>query len=102
VIVFVSVLSLVPFATLALGLTISPMPQDDGHRGRGDATRYASMDRNHDGVITRDEWHGSDQSFRPRPELHPKELPHPCRPEAAAHTNTREISPLQVGPMCEA
>ena len=63
-IVFVSVLSLVPFATLALGLTISPMPQDDGHRGRGDATRYASMDRNHDGVITRDEWHGSDQSFR--------------------------------------
>lgn len=60
-----SVLSLVPFATLALGVTIaSPMPQGDGHRGRGDATRYASMDRNHDGVVTRDEWRGSDQSFR--------------------------------------
>ena len=60
-----SVLSLVPFTTLTLALTIaSPMPQDNGHRGPGDATRYASMDRNHDGVITRDEWHGSDQSFR--------------------------------------
>ena len=36
-IVFMSVLSLVPFATLALGLTIaSPMPQDNGHRGSGD------------------------------------------------------------------
>jgi EF hand len=60
-----SVLSLVPFMTLALGLTFgSPMPQENGHRGSGDATKYFSMDRNHDGVITRGEWRGSDQSFR--------------------------------------
>jgi Ca2+-binding EF-hand superfamily protein len=26
--------------------------------------RFQEMDRNHDGVITRDEWRGSDQSFR--------------------------------------
>jgi Ca2+-binding EF-hand superfamily protein len=32
-------------------------------RDRGN-TRFAGMDRNGDGVITREEWRGSDQSFR--------------------------------------
>jgi Ca2+-binding EF-hand superfamily protein len=34
-------------------------------RGRGNAQmRFRGMDRNGDGVITRDEWRGNDQSFR--------------------------------------
>src|SRR5438477_8532308 len=33
-------------------------------RGGNGAIRFQDMDRNHDGIITRDEWRGSDQSFR--------------------------------------
>jgi Ca2+-binding EF-hand superfamily protein len=34
-------------------------------QGRGSRTiRFAAMDRNNDGVITRDEWRGSERSFR--------------------------------------
>ena len=31
---------------------------------RGQATRFEGMDRNNDGRITRQEWNGSDQSFK--------------------------------------
>lgn len=34
---------------------------DEAHRGQ---MRFQAMDTNHDGRITRDEWRGSDQSFR--------------------------------------
>jgi Ca2+-binding EF-hand superfamily protein len=33
-------------------------------QGRNATIRFQGMDRNHDGVITRDEWRGSDQSFK--------------------------------------
>jgi Ca2+-binding EF-hand superfamily protein len=43
-----------------LGMTAAPAAQ-----GRGNtATRFPGMDVNGDGVITRDEWRGSDQSFK--------------------------------------
>jgi hypothetical protein len=63
-----SFISLIPCTTLALALaTASPMPQDNGRQSnqrKGESSRFLSMDRNRDGVITRDEWRGSDQSFR--------------------------------------
>lgn len=41
--------------------------QGRGHgarRGRGPAARFRGMDADHDGVITRAEWRGNDESFR--------------------------------------
>jgi Ca2+-binding EF-hand superfamily protein len=35
-----------------------------GAQNRQPTIRFQEMDRNHDGIITRDEWRGSDQSFR--------------------------------------
>jgi Ca2+-binding EF-hand superfamily protein len=46
-------------AALALGVSGGVIAQ-----GRGRAIRFADMDRDADGVITRSEWRGSDQSFR--------------------------------------
>src|SRR5438874_1658137 len=56
---------------LTLGLTIfvggalSAAAQGRSPNGRGgrDVIRFQEMDRNHDGVITRDEWRGSTESF---------------------------------------
>ena len=33
-------------------------------QGRGNQIRFQGLDRNKDGVITRDEWNGNDRSFR--------------------------------------
>ena len=53
-IVFVALVSSVPVVEAAQGRG----------RGRGRAAiRFAEMDRNNDGIITRDEWRGSDRSF---------------------------------------
>lgn len=51
--------------TLAgLGLASSPVVTTVEAQGRGGARiRFQEMDDNRDGVITRDEWNGSDQSF---------------------------------------
>src|SRR6476619_6735264 len=46
-------------AALCLGLA-APAPG----QGRSTGTRFQGMDTNGDGIITRDEWRGSDQSFR--------------------------------------
>lgn len=56
-------------AALALALPLIAAPalaQDDSRRGQttADAMRFRGMDQNRDGVITRREWTGSDQSFR--------------------------------------
>ena len=55
-----------PCVTLAFGLTIDgPTPRGPGEGGNGgDTPRFQAMDRNRDGVITRDEWQGGEQSFR--------------------------------------
>jgi Ca2+-binding EF-hand superfamily protein len=51
--------SSVLFATaLCLGLAAPAVAQQP------DTMRFQGMDRNHDGVITRDEWRGNDRSFR--------------------------------------
>ena len=47
-------------ATLVMSLTAGSM----AHAQRGQATRFEGMDRNNDGRITRQEWNGSDQSFK--------------------------------------
>ncbi len=39
-------------------------PARAGAQGRGGNTRFQGMDKNSDGVITRDEWRGNDRSFR--------------------------------------
>jgi Ca2+-binding EF-hand superfamily protein len=58
-------------AALALALPLIAAPalaQDQASRaqnpGSPDTMRFRAMDRNRDGVITRREWRGSDQSFR--------------------------------------
>jgi Ca2+-binding EF-hand superfamily protein len=56
-------------AAIALALPLIAAPalgQDDYRRGQttADAMRFRGMDRNRDGVITRREWTGSEQSFR--------------------------------------
>lgn len=47
-------------AALCAGLSMPAAAQGRGNKGM----RFPGMDRNGDGVITRDEWQGSDQSFR--------------------------------------
>jgi Ca2+-binding EF-hand superfamily protein len=52
------------FAGLSFaGVATAQDAQSDRVRQR-DTTRFQGMDRNNDGVITRAEWRGSDQSFR--------------------------------------
>ncbi|MEP6782596.1 MAG: hypothetical protein ABI983_02940 [Acidobacteriota bacterium] len=47
-----------------LGLASSPVVTTVEAQGRGSRQmRFRDMDRNNDGVITRDEWQGSDRSF---------------------------------------
>jgi Ca2+-binding EF-hand superfamily protein len=49
---------------LAAGLCLA-LAAPASAQGRGNGTmRFQGMDKNHDGVITRDEWNGSDRSFR--------------------------------------
>lgn len=52
---------------LLLALTLLALPWDGQQaftqRGRAGDTRFQGVDRNNDGVITRDEWRGSRQSF---------------------------------------
>jgi len=48
---------------LALPLAAAPVFAQDNGQSR-DTMRFRAMDRNGDGVITRREWRGSDQSFR--------------------------------------
>ena len=56
-------------AVLLVGLAYSPVvttvdAQGRGNQGRGGSQiRFQEMDDNRDGVITRDEWNGSDRSF---------------------------------------
>ena len=47
---------------VALALTVTAGQVADAQRGQ--ATRFQGMDRNNDGRITRQEWNGSDQSFK--------------------------------------
>ena len=47
---------------MALALTVAAGQAADPPRGQ--ATRFQGMDRNNDGKITRQEWNGSDQSFK--------------------------------------
>lgn len=49
----------VVFGALAMSLALLPAPVS-----AQDAGRFRGMDRNRDGVITRVEWRGNDQSFR--------------------------------------
>jgi Ca2+-binding EF-hand superfamily protein len=49
------------FAILLLGLSADGMAQPQGQAAQ--RSRFAAMDRNNDGVITRDEWQGSRRSF---------------------------------------
>jgi len=58
-------------AALLLALPLAGAPafaQNNSSRaqnsGSSDTMRFQGMDRNHDGVVTRREWRGSDQSFR--------------------------------------
>jgi Ca2+-binding EF-hand superfamily protein len=59
-------------AAFALALPLAAVPaaaQGDYPRGQQNSEssnnmRFRAMDRNHDGVITRREWRGSDESFR--------------------------------------
>jgi EF hand len=54
----------VPRAALALGLAIASSAAPGAERQGGhDPTRFLGMDRNRDGVVTRDEWQGSERSF---------------------------------------
>jgi Ca2+-binding EF-hand superfamily protein len=56
--------------TLGLAILIaSAVPtnaqgRNSNERGRSTAIRFQEMDRNHDGVISRDEWRGSTDSFK--------------------------------------
>lgn len=51
-------------ALLCFGLAASPVVTTVEAQGRGvSRMRFEAMDRNNDGVITRDEWNGSDRSF---------------------------------------
>lgn len=49
-------------AVLAVG-AVSANAQTRNTQDRGATIRFQAMDRNNDGVITRDEWRGSEQSF---------------------------------------
>ena len=49
-------------ALLCLGLASSPVVTTVEAQGRA-GMRFPAMDRNNDGIITRDEWQGSDRSF---------------------------------------
>jgi Ca2+-binding EF-hand superfamily protein len=52
---------------LAFPLAGAPQAMAQGNEERGaarDSMRFRAMDQNNDGVITRREWRGSDQSFR--------------------------------------
>ena len=58
-------------AALLVGIPLAGAPafaQNDSSRAQDSSTRdtmrFRAMDRNRDGVITRREWRGSDQSFR--------------------------------------
>ena len=58
------VLTFSSLALVSLSLTSSPVVTTVEAQGRGAAqNRFQGMDRNNDGVITRDEWNGSDRSF---------------------------------------
>ena len=51
-------------ALVLAGLASSPVVTTANAQGRnGNQIRFQGMDRNNDGIITRDEWRGSDQSF---------------------------------------
>src|SRR5712691_1398211 len=49
--------------TLGLAIAVAGAVSASG-QGRNAQIRFQGMDRNHDGVITRDEWRGSAQSFK--------------------------------------
>lgn len=51
------------FWPAAIAVVLAAAPAGAGAQGRA-GTRFAAMDRNGDGVITRDEWRGNDRSFR--------------------------------------
>lgn len=52
-------------AIFAAGLCVALTAGTATAQGRGNSgMRFQEMDTNHDGVITRDEWRGSDRSFR--------------------------------------
>ena len=60
-----SFIAVVSYTSLALGLAVAgPAPQGAKGHGGGKTSRFRAMDVNHDGIVTRDEWRGSDQSFR--------------------------------------
>lgn len=50
-----------PVSLLALAMGAAPAPPQAAPAG---SMRFAAMDRNQDGVVTRDEWQGSERSFR--------------------------------------
>ena len=43
---------------------VSAWNNSQGQRGNDGQARFRGMDRNGDGMITRDEWRGNDQSFQ--------------------------------------
>ena len=49
---------------LGVALALSVAAGQVAGAQQGQATRFQGMDRNNDGRITRDEWNGSDQSFK--------------------------------------
>jgi Ca2+-binding EF-hand superfamily protein len=49
--------------TAAMAMPVATYARAQGQRGR-QTIRFTAMDRNGDGVITREEWRGSDRSFR--------------------------------------
>ena len=57
------VLTFSALSLAGLGLASSPVVTTVEAQGRGASYRFREMDRNGDGVITRDEWQGSDRSF---------------------------------------
>jgi len=57
------VLTFSALSLAGLGLASSPVVTTVEAQGRGAQMRFREMDRNNDGVITRDEWQGSRQSF---------------------------------------
>ena len=61
-------LQVVTFAVIALSaaaqVSAEPQSRFAQPRAQGDGMRFRGMDRNGDGVVTKQEWRGSDDSFR--------------------------------------
>jgi Ca2+-binding EF-hand superfamily protein len=57
------VLTFSALSLAGLGLASSPVVTTVEAQGRASSYRFREMDRNNDGVITRDEWQGSARSF---------------------------------------